>query len=91
MTPPRNWDGLVSLQEASQGLLVFKANFITFPDHIISFFSLQNILFSSISFVKIETFVNIGMGLCGRSDAEKPYELASVWFNSVVFQILKNT
>lgn len=78
MTHPRNWDGLLSLQETSQSLLVFKANFTAFPDHIISFFSLQNILFSSISFVKFETFVNIGMGLSGRLDAEEPYELASV-------------
>lgn len=44
----------------------------------------MNFLLSSIGFVKFETFVNIGMGLCGRLDAEEPYELASVWFNPVV-------
>lgn len=45
----------------------------------------MDFLLSSISFVKFETFVNIGMELWGRLDAEEPYELASVWFNSVVF------
>lgn len=88
MTHPRSWDGLLSPQEASQCLLVFKANFLAFPDHIISFFSLYKILkyvvtimdflLSSISFVKFEPFVNIVTGLCGRLDAEEPYELASV-------------